>query len=109
MEKLLPLLARGGVRAMFSGHEHNFQHSHHDGIDYFVTGAGSKVRKGAPDEFEGAHTVSWSDYAHFLLVTIDGRHDDACGRSASSRTERPRPAAPHARRRAAPAVVRESC
>ena len=57
---------------MFSGHEHNFQHSHHDGIDYFVTGAGSKVRKGAPDKFEGAHTVSWSDYAHFLLVTIDG-------------------------------------
>ncbi len=72
MEKLLPLLTRGGVRAMFSGHEHNFQHSHHDGIDYFVSGAGSKVRKGVPDKFEGAHTVSWSDYAHFLLVTIDG-------------------------------------
>jgi hypothetical protein len=72
MERLLPLLARGGVRAMFSGHEHNFQHSHHEGIDYFVTGAGSKVRKGSPDKFESAHTVSWSDYAHFLLVTIDG-------------------------------------
>lgn len=41
-------------------------------IDYFVSGAGSKVRKGAPDKFDGAHTVSWSDYAHFLLVTIDG-------------------------------------
>ena len=72
MEKLLPLFARGGVRAVFSGHEHNFQHSHHAGIDYFVSGAGSKVRKGTPDDFEGAHTVSWSDYAHFLLVTIDG-------------------------------------
>jgi tartrate-resistant acid phosphatase type 5 len=73
MEKLLPLFARGGVRAVFSGHEHNFQHSHHDGVDYFVTGAGSKVRKGTPDGFERAHTVSWSDNAHFLLVTIDGR------------------------------------
>jgi tartrate-resistant acid phosphatase type 5 len=71
MEKLLPLLARGGARLFFSGHEHNFQHSHHGGIDYFVTGAGSKLRKGAPDDFEGAHTVSWSDNAHFLLVTID--------------------------------------
>ena len=60
------------VRAVFSGHEHNFQHSHHDGIDYFVTGAGSKVRKGSPDDFEGAHTQSWSDFAHFLVVTIDG-------------------------------------
>jgi tartrate-resistant acid phosphatase type 5 len=72
MEKLLPLLSRGGVRVMFNGHEHNFQHSHHDGIDYFVSGAGSKVRKGTPDKFARAHTVSWSDYAHFLLVTIDG-------------------------------------
>ena len=60
------------MRAVFSGHEHNFQHSHHQAIDYFVSGAGSKVRKGVPDDFAGAHTVSWSDYAHFLLVTIDG-------------------------------------
>jgi tartrate-resistant acid phosphatase type 5 len=72
MEPLLPLFARGGARAVFSGHEHNFQHSHHQGIDYFVTGAGSKVRKGSPDRFADAHTVSWSDNAHFLLVTIDG-------------------------------------
>jgi tartrate-resistant acid phosphatase type 5 len=73
METLLPLFARGGVRAMFNGHEHNFQHSHHNGIDYFVTGAGSKVRKGSPSRFVEAHTLSWADYAHFLLVTI---HDD---------------------------------
>jgi hypothetical protein len=72
METLLPLFARGGVRAMFSGHEHNFQHARHDGVDYFVTGAGSKLRKGSPDDFAGGHTVSWSDHAHFLLVTIEG-------------------------------------
>jgi tartrate-resistant acid phosphatase type 5 len=72
MEKLLPLFARGGARVVFSGHEHNFQHSRHDGTDYFVTGAGSKVRKGRPHAFQRAHTVSWSDNAHFLLVTIDG-------------------------------------
>ena len=70
MDPLLPLFASGGVRAVFSGHEHNFQHSQHEGIDYFVTGAGSKVRKGAPVHFERAHTTSWSDNAHFLLVTI---------------------------------------
>jgi hypothetical protein len=72
MEPLLPLFARGGVRAVFSGHEHNFQHSAHDGIDYFVTGAGSKVDRGNPDDFIGARTQSWSPNAHFLLVTIDG-------------------------------------
>jgi hypothetical protein len=72
MEQLLPLFARAGVRAVFNGHEHNFQHSAHDGIDYFVTGAGSKVDRGTPDDFARAHTVSWSPTAHFLLVTIDG-------------------------------------
>ena len=72
MERLLPLFQRGGVRALFSGHEHNFQHSAHDGIDYFVSGAGSKVDRGTPDAFASAHTVSWSPHAHFLLVTIAG-------------------------------------
>jgi tartrate-resistant acid phosphatase type 5 len=72
MGGLLPLFTRGGVRAVFSGHEHNFQHAHNLGIDYFITGAGSKLRKGAPDEFERGRTVSWSDNAHFLLVTITG-------------------------------------
>jgi tartrate-resistant acid phosphatase type 5 len=72
MDRLVPLFASGGIRAVFSGHEHNFQHSHADGIDYFITGAGSKVRKGAPTSFAEAHTESWADYAHFLLATIDG-------------------------------------
>jgi predicted phosphodiesterase len=71
MDRLLPLFTRGGLRVMFNGHEHNFQHSRHDGIDYVITGAGSKVRHGSPHGFEAAHTISWSDSAHFLLVTID--------------------------------------
>jgi hypothetical protein len=49
MEALLPLFAQGAARVVFSGQEHNFQHSHHAGIDYFATGAGGKVRKGRPD------------------------------------------------------------
>lgn len=72
MEALLPLLERGGARAVFNGHEHNFQHSSHNGIDFFVTGAGSKVDRDRPDNFVAAHTVSWSPEAHFLLVTSDG-------------------------------------
>jgi tartrate-resistant acid phosphatase type 5 len=72
MAPLLPLLQRGGARAMFNGHEHNFQHSSYQGIDYFVSGAGSKVELAPPVDFVNAHTVSWSDRAHFLLVTIAG-------------------------------------
>ena len=43
-------------KAMFSGHEHNFQHSSVDGIDYFVTGGAGRARAGAPDRFDDAHT-----------------------------------------------------
>ena len=73
MEPLVALFARGGARVVFSGHEHNFQHSATGGIDYFVTGAGSKVDRDRPDDFENAHTVTWSGEAHFLLVTILGK------------------------------------
>ena len=43
-----------------------------NGIDYFITGAGSKVRRRTPGGFEAAHTQTWSGECHFLLVTIEG-------------------------------------
>jgi hypothetical protein len=88
MEKLLPLFKRGGARVVFSGHEHNFQHSRANGVDYFVTGAAGKFRNATPDRFEEARTQSWSNLCHFLLARIDGERmvvraiggrDDAAG------------------------------
>lgn len=72
LETLVPLYRRAGVRLVLSGHEHNFQHSRADGIDYFVTGGGGKVRPGPPRDFEAARTVSWAAACHFLLVKIEG-------------------------------------
>jgi hypothetical protein len=72
MQRLLPLFERSGVRVMFTGHEHNFQHSRADGLDHFVTGAGGKVRNTPPDRFIEAHTESWATDCHFLLATISG-------------------------------------
>ena len=60
------------MKVVFSGHEHNFQHSRVDGIDYFISGAAGKVREEAPNRFREAHTESWSAQCHFLLVRIDG-------------------------------------
>jgi len=71
MERLLPLFQRSGVKAMFSGHEHNFQHSKFEGIDYFVTGGGGRTRPEAPTHFDAAHTASWSPACHFLLVAVE--------------------------------------
>ena len=67
---LLPMFQRSGVKAVFSGHEHNFQHSRFEGIDYFVSGAAGKVRLGAPSEFEEAHTTCWASAGHFLVVDV---------------------------------------
>jgi two-component system cell cycle response regulator len=60
MDRLLPLFARGGARVVFSGHEHNFQHSHVADLDTFVTGAGSKAQALAQDI--GSFDLILSDY-----------------------------------------------
>jgi hypothetical protein len=57
---------------MFSGHEHNFQHSRHDEIDYFVTGGAGRTRQERPDRLDAAHTRSWSPACHFLLIAVEG-------------------------------------
>ncbi len=72
MHPLMRRFRAARVRVMFNGHEHNFQHARAGGIDYFVTGAAGKLRRGRPDAFAAGHTLSWSDSPHFLLVTIDG-------------------------------------
>jgi hypothetical protein len=71
IEHLVPLYRRSGVRLVLAGHEHNFQHSRADGIDYFVTGGGGKVRSGVPLRTVEAHTVAWAAACHFLLVRVD--------------------------------------
>jgi tartrate-resistant acid phosphatase type 5 len=64
-----------GVRAIFSGHEHNFQHSVEDDIHYFVTGGAGEIRTNTPsmENFIKAKTQAWggNDEGHFLLVKID--------------------------------------
>ena len=72
IEHLVPLFRGAGVRAAFAGHEHNFQLSRVDGIDYFVSGAGGQLREDAPEDFEAAATVAWAGQAHLLLARVDG-------------------------------------
>ena len=60
MEDIVTMLEKCWVRACFSGHEHNFQHAQHNGVTYFVTGAGSKVRTSVSNKFADAHTRSWA-------------------------------------------------
>lgn len=65
----------GGVRVMFAGHEHNFQHTLADDLHCFVTGSAGKNAEERPKQkrFATAHAVSWSGEPHFLLVTIEDK------------------------------------
>jgi tartrate-resistant acid phosphatase type 5 len=73
LAQLVPLFQRAGVRAVFSGHEHNFQYALDRDVHYFVSGAGAKLRAEPPTAFKAARTRAWAAEGHFLLVQIRGR------------------------------------
>ncbi|HEX8492558.1 MAG TPA: metallophosphoesterase [Pyrinomonadaceae bacterium] len=73
MENLIKQFEKAGVRVVLSGHQHHFQHSNSNGVDYFVSGAAGKVSDKPPNKFAEAHTVSWAAEYHFLLITVDGK------------------------------------
>jgi hypothetical protein len=56
---------------VLSGHEHNFQRSVVNGIDYVVSGAGGKLRPGPPTSFDVAGTREWASEGHFLVVEVE--------------------------------------
>ena len=73
MTDLIKRFEQAGVRVVLSGHEHQFQHSRANNIDYLVTGGAGQLRTSTPDKFAEARTVSWAASYHFLLVTVDGK------------------------------------
>lgn len=57
------LFMKYGVKHVFSGHEHLFAQSVHDGITYIVTGGGGAPSSDSPVE---------GGFQHYLLFNIDG-------------------------------------
>ena len=75
-----------GVRVMFTGHEHNFQHSRTPLLDHFVTGAAGKMRR-VDARWIRARAYGVVVYRLSLPAGADrGTADDACARSARSTT-----------------------
>jgi tartrate-resistant acid phosphatase type 5 len=71
IDTLLPYYARGGVRLVLAGHEHNFQLIEVDGRTYVVSGAGGKIREEVPDRFDDAGPTVWAGQAHLVLVEVE--------------------------------------
>jgi len=78
LQHFLPVFRDGGVKAVFSGHEHNFQFTEQSettaGVRFVVSGAGGELRHGdVRGKMEKAQIEGWSPELHFLIVEIEGK------------------------------------
>jgi 3',5'-cyclic AMP phosphodiesterase CpdA len=70
-KSLEPLFTRYGVNVAFSGHDHIYERTKpQQGIQYFVSGAGGKVRRGDVDRGSGLSAASFDDDNHFMVIEI---------------------------------------
>jgi len=73
-KKLEPLLTRYGVRVAFSGHDHIYERTKpQQGIQYFVSGGGGKVRRNGVDLRSPLRDVSYDQNNHFMVIEIDDK------------------------------------
>ena len=71
-KQLEPLFTRYGVSVAFSGHDHIYERTQpQQGIQYFVSGAGGKVRRGDVDRGSGFTAASFDQDNHFMLIEIE--------------------------------------
>lgn len=71
-KRLEPLFTRYRVNVAFSGHDHIYERTKpQQGIQYFVSGAGGKVRRGDIDRGSGITAASFDDDNHFMVIEID--------------------------------------
>jgi 3',5'-cyclic AMP phosphodiesterase CpdA len=73
MRKTLePIFTRFGVQVAFSGHDHIYERTKpQQGIQYFVTGAGGKTRRGGIDLNSEFRAVSYDEDNHFMVIEVD--------------------------------------
>jgi 3',5'-cyclic AMP phosphodiesterase CpdA len=71
---LEPMLTRYGVHAVFSGHDHIYERiKPQHNIQYFVTGAGGKTRRGGVKLDSPIRATSFDTDNHFMVIEIDDR------------------------------------
>ena len=71
-KRLEPLFTRYRVNLALSGHDHIYERTKpQQGIQYFVSGAGGKVRRGDVDRGSGLSAASFDDDNHFMVIELD--------------------------------------
>jgi predicted phosphodiesterase len=70
-KRLEPLFTRYGVNVALSGHDHIYERAKvQQGIQYFVSGAAGKVRRGDVDRGTGITAASFDDDNHYMVFEI---------------------------------------
>ncbi|HSB12254.1 MAG TPA: metallophosphoesterase [Blastocatellia bacterium] len=71
-KELEPLFTRYGVNVALSGHDHIYERTQpQQGIQYFVTGAGGKVRRGDVDQRSSIKAASFDEDNHYMVIEIE--------------------------------------
>ncbi len=80
-QKILPILLKYGVYALFAGHDHYYQHGHEGCLDYFVVGGGGapqyKPDPNAPGVIAAVETTS------YVVVTVSGHQATGIAKATS--------------------------
>ena len=69
---LEPIFVRNGVRVAFSGHDHIYQRvTLQQGVQYFVSGAGGKIREGDINRRDSIVAFGYDSDSHFMVIDAD--------------------------------------
>lgn len=70
-KRLEPLFTRYRVNVAFSGHDHIYERTRpQQGIQYFVSGAAGKCRRGDVDRGSGLSAANFDDDNHYMVIEI---------------------------------------
>ncbi|HEY8459534.1 MAG TPA: metallophosphoesterase [Blastocatellia bacterium] len=70
--RIEPLLTRYGVNVVISGHDHVYERTHpQKGVQYFVAGAGGKIRHGDVNLRSPLRAMSYDRDNHYLQMVIE--------------------------------------
>ena len=70
--RIEPILTRYGVNVVLSGHDHTYERvKPQQGVQYFVTGAGGKVRSGDIDMRSPFRAMSYDRDNHYMQMEIE--------------------------------------
>jgi 3',5'-cyclic AMP phosphodiesterase CpdA len=71
-KQLEPLFARYAVNLALSGHDHIYERTKpQQGVQYFVSGAGGKVRRGNIERGSGLSAAAFDNDNHFMVFEIE--------------------------------------